>query len=175
MANTPNLSLQIQKEYKSKLLPELDLSIHTLLQYDLPPINYTDLGRGTESAFFSISEPKCVDDEAITQLQYLPIPSPKHVRELVTLYPEAVEAGFQSLTYHHVQPSDITQDSEGNYPLWVITFWEQVVVIKDVVRQWLQCRDWLTTQVGQKKSSGRSKRLRQARVPFGGLAMWDEH
>ncbi|EKM78197.1 hypothetical protein AGABI1DRAFT_129326 [Agaricus bisporus var. burnettii JB137-S8] len=85
---------------------------------------------------------------------------------------DAREAGFQSVTYYHLQP-DLAIERERNYPLWVIAFWEQTVAIKDVIRKWVPCRDWLTILIGQKKSSERRKLAQKSSIILTSLP-WGE-
>lgn len=86
--SSKTLAFQIPYNIKNQLIPEPHISIHSLLQYNLPPLNNTDHGHKSVD-FFSNSEPEDIDDSTITQLQCLPIPSPKLIQDLVMLSHDA--------------------------------------------------------------------------------------
>jgi hypothetical protein len=58
--------------------------------------------------------------------------------------------GFTSIRYAHLQSGSETTTS---FPLWVVSYWNKVVDIKQISTKWLNSRDWITKQLRQNRSA----------------------
>jgi hypothetical protein len=59
--------------------------------------------------------------------------------------------------------------SNITYLLWVLTYWEETVRVKEVVLKWVKCQDWLTIQIGQKKSPEQQHLAQKASITLASL------
>lgn len=84
----------------------------------------------------------------LMHLRRLPLPSPSIIRKLNNASRQAWLDGFTSLVYAHLGTGAETQ-----FPLWVISFWQEVVDLRSNARKrWLGAKDWLIKE-GQRKKS----------------------
>ena len=145
---------------RQELLPDPSLSIKALTDFLLPsqqPKITKDSELRILSQFFSKDEPSILTGSVMTRLRHLPIPDSNTVQQLVKFSPQAWLDGFRSVHYAHLQSGTITC-----FPLWVITFWSEVLDIKKIHGRWITSRDWIRVQLKQKKSTERREMAEQA-------------
>jgi hypothetical protein len=136
---------RIPEFIQKQTLPSPTLSIREMLQFTLPRYSASRLD---VSAFFCKELPGPITEITISSLRRLPVPPVMVVRKLENIGRQAWLNGYQSIMYAHLDKSVQT-----HYPLWVLTFWGEVVRHQTMVREpWLKCSDWLRTQTKQKKS-----------------------
>jgi hypothetical protein len=58
--------------------------------------------------------------------------------------------GFKSVCYAHLQSGSETTTL---FPLWVMSYWNKVVDIKQISVKWLNSRDRITKQLRQNRSA----------------------
>ena len=133
---------------QNQLLPPPTLSIREMLQFALPR-HTNNTSNLNMSAFFRKDMPGPITDaKMIGSLHHLPVPLMALVRKLECIKHQAWLNGYQSIIYAHLDKSVQTF-----YPLWVLTFWGEVVQHRILVREpWLKSMDWLQVQTKQKKS-----------------------
>jgi hypothetical protein len=149
---------------RQQLLPGPNLSLKSLTDFLLPSQHF-NLARELSDPckFFSKEPPTIVSENLTMRLQRLPTPDPDTVQKLIHFGHQAWLEGFRSVRYAHLQPED-DSGTDICLPLWIITFWKEVLVIKAVAGQWIQCRDWIKVQLKQKKSSERRQLAEQASI-----------
>ena len=126
-------------------LPSPTISIWEMLQFTLPRHSSSS---PEVSAFFRKESPSPITEITISNLRRLQVPPVVLVRKLEHVARQAWLNGYQSIMYAHLGKSVHT-----HYPLWVLTFWGEVVRHRTTVREpWLKCSDWLQAQTKQKKS-----------------------
>ena len=141
-------SFHIPKFLQKQILPSPTLSIREMLRFTLPHHNY-DTSNLNVSMFFQKDKPDPITDTS--SLCHLPVPSVALVQKLEHIGNQAWLNGYQSIVYAHLDKS--VDPVQALYPLWVLTFWGEVVRHRIMVREpWLNCTNWLQVQTKQKKS-----------------------
>jgi hypothetical protein len=141
--------LSIPQSIESQLLPAWSLSIAKLIESQLP-VQIPTVSSCTVSEFFSKTSPGPIKSEGLLQLRHLPIPDTKLVRKLGAEMRPAWLDGFQSVRYVHISGTVLSY-----FPLWLITFWNEVLDIKLNVRQyWMRGQAWMETQKKKKGHTG---------------------
>ncbi|KAJ6459829.1 hypothetical protein DFH09DRAFT_1348806 [Mycena vulgaris] len=94
--------------------------------------------------------PDVMDGSTILRLRHLDMPSTSMIRKLVIDGKQAWLDGFTSVKYAHLPGDTVT-----NFPLWIITFWNLVVIDMriQVRKPWTDATEWVKTQLKQKKRS----------------------
>ena len=147
---------------RQELLPDPSLSIKVLTDFLLPsqqPNPTKELS--VLSQFFSKDAPSTLSESLMTRLRHLPTPDPMTVRQLVEFRRQAWLNGFQSVRYAHLR-SGAGSGAVTCFPLWVITFWNEVLDVKKIRGRWITSRDWIKVQLKQKKSIERREMAEQA-------------
>jgi hypothetical protein len=143
---------------RQELLPDPSLSIKALTDFLLPAQHPKITGElSILSQFFSKDMPSILSGSVMTRLRHLPTPDSTTVRQLVEFSRHAWLDGFQSVRYTHLHSEVVTC-----FPLWVITFWNEVLDVKKIRARWITSRDWIKVQLKQKKSIERREMAEQA-------------
>ncbi|RDB29959.1 hypothetical protein Hypma_014170 [Hypsizygus marmoreus] len=109
------------------------------------------------ACFFSKAEPTSGHGEILLRVKRLPLPDTKTICALVELSRQAWLDGFKSVRYEHL--SDAVQTS---FPLWVITFWNEVLDVREIAAKWAACSDWVLKQTKQTQFQKRGDLAQEA-------------
>jgi hypothetical protein len=151
----PNLTCQ-------ELLPDPSLSIKAMTDFLLPSQQPKITKEPSIlSRFFSKDVPSILSGSVMTRLRHLPTPDSNTVQQLVEFSRQAWLDGFQSVHYAHLQ-SGSGSGTVNCFPLWVITFWNEVLDIRKICARWITSRDWIRVQLKQKKSTEHREMAEQA-------------
>ncbi|KAJ7106623.1 hypothetical protein C8R44DRAFT_596258, partial [Mycena epipterygia] len=130
------------------ILPDDSISIYALLDFNLPRPTLVARGTTNRDLFFSKYAPDTVDASMILRLRHLDLPAIPVIRQLFQDKNQAWLDGFTSVKYAHISGDGVT-----HFPLWVISFWNDVIDIRLQVRKpWTDARDWLKKQMEHKKN-----------------------
>jgi hypothetical protein len=152
-----------------KLLPEPTTSLATISNYTLP-IQVSSSRRGPTAelaSFFSKDQPCSITSSTLLRLHRLHIPETSTIRKLVEYSRQAWLDGYKSIRYSHLHDAVIT-----NFPLWIITYWNGILDVRDHVKQWAACKDWVVVQTRQVKFSARRDLAKEAVLLLNDLP-WD--
>jgi hypothetical protein len=139
---------QIPEYLAATLLPDAAISIHVLLDFLLPRPSMVAINSKDTSRFFSKYSADPMNESAILRLRHLDTPPVTVVRQLVQDRNQAWLDGFTSVKYGHLPGDGVT-----HFPLWVVTFWSEVIRIRLEIRKpWTATTDWLKQQMTQKKN-----------------------
>jgi len=146
------LVFTIPVDIMARILPSPDLSLKELTDFPLPPQStklpsHSTTPLGLES-YFSKTAPSELSPTVILKIRHLVIPETNHIHKLEEFGRQAWLDDFQSVRYAHLQDGAITVTY---FPLWLITFWNRVLEVKKISREWIKSRDWITAQLKQKK------------------------
>jgi len=147
---------------RQELLPDPSLSIKALTDFLLPlqqPNPTKELS--ILSQIFSKDAPSTLSESLMMRLRYLPTPDPITIRQLVEFSRQAWLDGFQSVRYAHLR-SGTGSGTVTCFPLWVITFWNEILDVKKIRGRWITSRDWIKVQLKQNKSMERREMAEQA-------------
>ncbi|KAJ6478183.1 hypothetical protein C8R45DRAFT_1216427 [Mycena sanguinolenta] len=117
------------------LLPPKTLPIAQLVLYNLPPISPAD---NMNLAQMYTTEEPTQDIEGL--LPFLAIPSRQTLQGMVSGFDQACSDGKKSLLF--------PANPEISYPLWILTFWKDVLEAAEAKAKWLRAERWLH-QTGQ--------------------------
>jgi hypothetical protein len=151
-------SFLIPPDIRSTLLPVSQTSLKELADFILPSLQ---VKVPDNSAFFSNVEPVMATSYMIAKLRYLPIPNEPTIRKLFMDSQGAWLRGCKSIMYSHL---DATEQATTTFPLWILTFWRDVVDARRLVVQWAACKDWVAGRLQQKKSAAVRELAEQASV-----------
>ncbi|KAJ7467331.1 hypothetical protein B0H11DRAFT_2046827, partial [Mycena galericulata] len=148
MASAPPMVHRVAKDtftipqaFYYHLLPLPMISITSMLDFSLP-LQFTLNDAPQPCQYFSMEAPDLLDQDAVSRLHRLPIPEAKVVRKLVERSRQAWLDGYQSILYSHLSGSVVT-----HYPIWVVTYWDTVLDLKQKARgPWVKASDWLAQQ-----------------------------
>lgn len=128
------------------LIPSPFISIREMLKFSVPLLSVPNSGP-QPAPYFSKDAPDPVDKNTIQRLHNLPIPDEKVVRNLVHASRQAWLDGYKSIMYNNLSGSVVTR-----FPLWVLTYWNDILDFKrDVRGPWIKSSDWLAQQKKQCK------------------------
>ncbi|KAJ7468437.1 hypothetical protein B0H11DRAFT_2045881, partial [Mycena galericulata] len=131
----------IPQAFYYHLLPSPMISITNMLDFSLP-LQFAPNDAPQPCQYFSTEAPDLLDQDAVSRLHRLPIPEAKVVRKLVERSRQAWLDGYQSILYSHLSGNVVT-----HYPIWVVTYWDTVLDLKQNVRgPWVKASDWLAQQ-----------------------------
>ena len=159
----------IPLDTRTLLLPDSSISLKQLADFTLPAVKAvtSSASEPSNTIFFSKEEPSLINASLISKLCYLPTPDESTVRRLVVEGCKAWVGGSRSVRYAHL--ADVIHgEAATSFPLWVITFWNEVADARRLVTKWAGGKDWLMRQVRQKKSAKIRTSAEQA------LAMMDK-
>ncbi|KAJ7832671.1 hypothetical protein B0H14DRAFT_3711968 [Mycena olivaceomarginata] len=140
------------------------LSIAKLIEFQLP-VQIPTVSSCIVSEFFSKTSPGPITSEGLLRLRHLPIPDTKLVRKLGAEMRQAWLDGFQSVRYVHISGTVVSY-----FPLWLITFWNEVLDIKLNVRQyWMRGQAWMETQKKKKGHTSYRSLAEQTSILLGTL------
>ncbi|THU84607.1 hypothetical protein K435DRAFT_687182, partial [Dendrothele bispora CBS 962.96] len=158
-------AFRIPKNVKQTLLPPSSGSLWDMLKFKSPLITSSRTSTALDlSNFFTASEPTDIDNEALSQLRKLPLPSPRTVHQLESASREKWLNGLCSVVYAH------SSGPKTCYPLWIISFWSLTVThFTSIVKPWTQVLDWIN-DCWKRESLAREAELTHAMlksVPWG--------
>jgi hypothetical protein len=129
------------------ILPDAGISIHALLDFHLPRPTTAVRDASDCNMFFSKYAADTVDASMIQRLRHLDMPTATVIRQLFQNKNQMWLDGFTSIKYAHLSGDTVT-----HFPLWVISFWNDITDIRFQVRKpWTDARDWVKKQMEQKK------------------------
>jgi hypothetical protein len=142
--------LIIPNKIQEQLLPDHKLSILEFLEFPLPTISIGHPDSHLPSSFFSKKFPTVTDHNVI---QTIPTPSLVTVKALGQAYKDV--SGFKSIACPHLKKTA----AERYLPLWVITYWMEVIELRLTWREpWVHAeKDLRSRDRGWK--DGQSKTL----------------
>jgi hypothetical protein len=163
-ATTPSLvrkaakaNLEIPQQIEYELLPAWSMPITEFLQYPLP-LQMATISASPVSSFFSNEAAGAVTKDILLRIRHLAIPDTKLVRKLGAGKQQAWLDGAQSVQYVHLAPGAVVT----RFPLWLITYWNDVLDIKlNVHQHWTKSQAWLTQQMKRKKGGKGSAERQQ--------------
>src|ERR1700728_10241 len=121
-------ALDIPPNLERVLFPNSTLSVAQFLQFPLPPIS-TSSTVHLPAAFFSRHGPT-VDDVGL--ISKIPVPTAETVKELHLACKSAVSMGNMSVVCPHTALA-----SEKRVPLWIITYWTEVINLRTTREPWV--------------------------------------
>ncbi|KAJ7692226.1 hypothetical protein B0H17DRAFT_934211, partial [Mycena rosella] len=137
----------IPDDVAATVLPAPSISINAVLDFSLPRPTSVVKDTSDKALFFSQHAADAVDASMILRLRHLDLPAVTVIRQLFQAKNQAWLDGFTSIRYAHLSGDTVTY-----FPLWVISFWNDVVDIRSQVRKpWTDARDWVKKQMEQKK------------------------
>jgi len=172
----------IPLEMRTILLPDPYISLKQLADFTLPAVKVvtSSTSEPSNTIFFSKEEPSVINSSLISKLRYLPTPDESTIRRLVVEGCKAWVGGSKSIRYVHLAHGEATT----SFPLWVITFWNEVVVeegfkIDDEGRV-VRVAEVESAEAGEEAAAepepvGRGHQKKKATVPWGGVAIWECH
>lgn len=171
--NLPSLVKKTaQNEFKlpasilNTLLPSPNISLKALAEFTLPVTVEKPTMRKYIENYFTVDPSTPITPAVLMRLQHLPMPERSTIRELVEVGHQAWLNGARSVQYAH-----LSEDSKTTtrFPLWTITFWNQVLDTREVSQKWVKCVDWVMVQLRQKKSEERQLLAEQAMIHISAL------
>ena len=75
------------------------------------------------------------------------MPTSAVVKDLNKIAHQAWLDGFKSIKYAHIGDSVTT-----HFPLWLISFWNEVLDLRTVRDSWVKAKAWLMVELKQKKA-----------------------
>ena len=142
--------LDIPAHAQKKLFPDASISVLDFLKFSLPIISRAT-SHQKALTFFSTDDPNVHD---ITEIQNIPIPPTGIVAGLVEACTTAFLLGNKSIKCSHL-PSGSGQ----NLPVWIITYWAEVLELRTTSRKaWVKAEEFLRQwkKVWKKPSSGKT-------------------
>ncbi|KAJ6590815.1 hypothetical protein B0H10DRAFT_2197604 [Mycena sp. CBHHK59/15] len=128
---------------------KFSISIHAVVYFTLPRPTSAVQNASDTSGFFSNQAPDAVNASMIICLHHLDMPPITVIRRLIQDGKQAWLDGYTSVKYGHISGDALT-----HFPLWLISFWNDVIDIRLHVRKpWNDARDWVKKQMGHKKNS----------------------
>ncbi|KAJ7838315.1 hypothetical protein B0H13DRAFT_2367578 [Mycena leptocephala] len=131
----------IPQEFHFEILPSSMLPITKMQEFSVPLQSI--LNTATQPLqYFSQEAPDRIDQNSIHRLRHLPIPETKVIRKLVNGSHQAWLDGAKSIMYSHLSGGVATR-----FPLWGLTYWDEVADFKENVRgPLIKSLDWLAQQ-----------------------------
>ena len=144
----------IPLDTRTILLPDSSISLKQLADFTLPAVKAVTSSafEPSNTIFFSKEEPSVVNASLISKLRYLPTPDESTVRRLLVEGCKAWVGDSRSVRYAHLGDVIHGEATTFKFPLWVITFWNEVANARSLVTKWAEGKEWLIRQVRQKKS-----------------------
>ncbi|KAJ7437476.1 hypothetical protein B0H11DRAFT_2255351 [Mycena galericulata] len=125
--------LQLPASIRS-LLPSKSISIAQLLLLELPPIAPSDDPMDPGLQIYTTAEPTENIQEV---LPYLALPSRTMLHQMVGEFGQAWLDGKKSLRTWF--------NPDVAYPLWALTYWQEMLDISDAKDTWLHAESWLSS------------------------------
>ena len=138
-------ALEIPPAIQKVLLPNPTLSVAQFLQFPLPPISPFSEGH-LPAAFFSCHGPT-VDDSCL--ISKIPVPTAERVEELHEAWKSAASMGWTSVVCPHTAMA-----SGMCVPLWIITYWTEVINLCIMREPWVRAETALRKRKKSHKNSG---------------------
>ncbi|KAJ7149280.1 hypothetical protein C8R43DRAFT_1128635 [Mycena crocata] len=156
--------LSLPQTVEAELIPACSLSIAKMIQFPLP-VQIPTVSSCIVSDFFSKEAPGRVTADILLRLRHLPIPDTKLIRKLQAELRQAWLDGFQSVPYTHIAGTVTT-----HFPLWLITYWNEVLDIRLNVRQyWMRGQKWVHGLTKKKGHTGYRSESEQTSILLGTL------
>ncbi|KAF8145582.1 hypothetical protein K438DRAFT_1428875, partial [Mycena galopus ATCC 62051] len=135
----------IPEAIAARILPDDSISVNALLDFSLPrPVTALE---NPDAVFFTKSSPAPIDESSLLRLRHLDLPPVQVIRRLAVDGKQAWLDGFMSVKYGHIKGETLT-----HFPLWIITFWNEVIDTRLNVRKpWTHAKDWVKQQLQQRK------------------------
>jgi hypothetical protein len=137
-----HLGLEIPSAIQKVLFPSPALSVAQFLQFPLPPCSLTPVSY-QPSAFFSCHAPTVEDVSLISKI---PVPSVEMVKELHLVCKTTRTSGYPSVVCPHAPLG-----SNKYFPLWIITYWTEVINLRMTREPWVHAEATLR----KRKKGGR--------------------
>ncbi|KAJ7586896.1 hypothetical protein C8J56DRAFT_890830 [Mycena floridula] len=115
----------------AQILPPPMLSIHDFCDFKLPALLPTLINQ-EPADFFLSHTPSPVNAEMIQKLRYLSLPPENLVNAINNISWQKWQKGHASVRYMHLDDT-----ATMYFPLWVITFWVEVIAAGKTQKQWL--------------------------------------
>lgn len=141
-------AISIPTSIQTQILPKTNISIHEFCKYTLPPVQATVSTSPADAlSFYSKSPPALANADLLRKIKYLPIPSPSVIQAVRDAAKKAWLDGYTSVRYIHLDDTATTC-----FPLWIISFWTEVLVLAKVLKSWRKSVEWLKQQKRTKKA-----------------------
>ena len=141
----------IPPEFHSSLLPALDLTVLQLVQFRLP-FALLSFPVTTTEDFFTDHFPESPVD--IAAIRDIPSP-PLSVVQALQKDLKKISTQQRSIRCIHVPSA-----SEKTYPLWIVSYWEEMFTIRQARNMWMVAEDDLRKKSQMWKAKGKSESLR---------------
>lgn len=154
----------IPSAIEQQIIPSPNISIHQLIDFTLPKAIAT-IQEANIAKFFSLNEPGIITEDLLARMSRLAMPTSSVVNKLVNAGHQAWLDGFKSVKYIHISDNVST-----HFPLWLITFWKEVHLLRISVRSpWVKAQGWLNGELRQKRSSERRARAEEVNMLLSSL------
>ena len=132
---------EIPPPLRSVLLPLPKVSIATLLNYDnLPSPSSVPVVPVVELMDW-LSTEEAPESFQPAELSIIPLPPSQIVTQLVDVLKTPESKGLQSVLTQHLPPESALP---WVLPLWVITYWSEVYIVRRVQQEWNACILWMS-------------------------------
>jgi hypothetical protein len=166
MKKTAQNEFKLPDRIHNALLPSPNISLKAFAEFTLPATVEKPTVRKYMEHYFTADPSTAITPAVLMRLQHLPMPECSTIRELVEVGRQAWLNGARSVRYAHLSEDSKTTT---NFLLWTITFWNQVLDMKEVSSKWVKCVDWVIVQLYQKKSEERQLLAEQAMIYISAL------
>lgn len=102
--------------------------------------------------FFSRSPPASFTSTSLLSLRYQQIPSPKVINSLFDTLRQAWTDGYQSVRYAHLAPIDSGKATVSAYPLFVVSYWKEILDEKNARGKWQRASDFVMGHLHSEKN-----------------------
>jgi hypothetical protein len=156
----------IPAKLRTELLPPNTLSLKALTDFALPLQAQQCQSTKAHSIpnFFSQNAPLEQTSSSLSILRHLTTADVTTIQQLVNHGQQAWLDSFRSIHFAHLSDSLTSSENISYFPLWVITYWQNVVDVKQTRSHWIKSCDWITTQIKQKKSAERQHLAEMANI-----------
>ena len=155
-------SFVIPINIEKQLLPSPKISLKALTDFSIPCQSKSS-NKKSLTHFFSKEGPSPTSAAVTLRLRHLPTPDLRTIHQLVEFSRQAWLDGFMSVRYAHLQPGSETTTGTL-FPLWVVSYWNKVLDIKQISNKWLKSHDWITKQLKQNKGAERRLLAEEASI-----------
>lgn len=131
-------ALEIPTAVQKAILPNPALSVLQLVAFPLPLITQGEAVDPVDT-FFSHREPTLTDPSIIANI---PLPPIATVTAVLEASKDLGGLNFKSVSCPHTGAS-----SESTVPLWIITFWAEVLSIRETRQPWIWAEDALSRRM----------------------------
>jgi hypothetical protein len=123
-----------------------NISIHKFIDFLLPKPTAV-VQTIVISQYFSHYDPEPITEQLLERMCWLSMPTSAVVKNLVRIGHQAWLNGSKSIKYIHISDGATT-----HFPLWLVSFWNEVHNLRTVHNPWIRAKAWLIAELNQKKA-----------------------